>query len=105
MWGERPAADVEVEIFETFADRVAETSVCVEISTAGLHRPVAELYPDPRLLSACHARDVPITLASDAHTAGRVGENLERAVALARDAGYDSLTGFQQREPPQVPLG
>jgi histidinol-phosphatase (PHP family) len=105
MWGDRPAADVEVEIFETFAERIAATDVCVEISTAGLKRPVAELYPDPRLLTACRARGVAITLASDAHVAERVGADLDQAVALARDVGYETVTVFEQREPQQVPLG
>jgi len=105
MWGDRPAADVEEEIFETFAERIARTDVCVEISTAGLERPVAELYPDPRLLKACRAQGIWITLASDAHVAERVGENLDRAVALARDAGYETVTVFEHREARQVPLG
>ena len=104
-WGDRPAADAEEEIFDRFADRIADTDVCVEISTAGLERPVAELYPDRRLLAACHRRGVPITLASDAHVAERVGANLDQAIALARDVGYDTITVFEQREPRQVPLG
>src|SRR5262249_19579671 len=105
MWGDRPPAGVEEEIFATFAERIAGTGGCVEISTAGLKRPVAELYPDPRLLAECHARDVAITLASDAHVAERVGVNLDQAVALAREVGYESVTVFEQREGRQVPLG
>ena len=105
MWGDRPAPEVEEEIFETFAERIADTGVCVEISTAGLHRPVAELYPDRRLLAACRARGIPITLASDAHVAERVGENLDQALTLARQAGYETVTVFEQRAARQVPLG
>ena len=37
--------------------------VALEISTAGLHKHVGELYPDPAMLAA----RPPITLASDAH--------------------------------------
>jgi histidinol-phosphatase (PHP family) len=105
MWGDRPSAEAEEEIFEQFADRVAETDVCVEISTAGLQRPVAELYPDRRLLEKCRVGGVPITLASDAHAAERVGADLEQAVTLAREVGYETVTVFDRRQPTQVPLG
>ena len=105
MWGDRPDPDVEEEIFDTFAEQIEPAGVCVEISTAGLHRDVAELYPDPGLLAACHARGIPITLASDAHTADRVGENFDQALALARSVGYKTVTVFDRRQGRQVPFG
>jgi histidinol-phosphatase (PHP family) len=74
--------------------------IALEISTAGLRRPVGELYPDPALLAGR-----PITLASDAHEPGLVGEDFDRALALARDAGYETVTVFDQRRPRQEPLG
>jgi histidinol-phosphatase (PHP family) len=79
--------------------------VCVEISTAGLHKPVGELYPDPELLAAFCERGVPITLASDAHEPSHVGRNLDQAVALAREVGYGTITVFDRREGRQEPLG
>jgi histidinol-phosphatase (PHP family) len=105
MWGDRPEPEVETELFETFAERISATGVCVEVSTAGLKRDVAEIYPDPRLLRACHARGTGITLASDAHVATQVGSELGRAVALAREVGYETVTVFEQREGRQEPLG
>jgi histidinol-phosphatase (PHP family) len=104
MWGERPAPDVEEELFEACADDVANAGVCIEVSTRGLLRPVAEPYPDRRLLVACRERDVPVTLASDAHSADRVGWGFDEALALLRSAGYETVTTFEQREPRQVPL-
>ena len=79
--------------------------VCVEISTAGLHKPVRELYPDPQLLRLARASDTPITLASDAHAAEDVGRDFDQAVELARDAGYDTVTVFDRRRRRQEPLG
>src|SRR5256886_235792 len=54
---------------------IADSGVAVEVSTAGLHKPVRELYPHPEFLAACRARDVPVTLASDAHTPDLVGRD------------------------------
>ena len=74
--------------------------VALEISTAGLRKPVGEIYPDPALL-----RGAPITLASDAHVPGLVGEDFDRAIELARDAGYETVTVFDGRRSRQEPLG
>jgi histidinol-phosphatase (PHP family) len=84
---------------------VSLDGVALEISTAGLHKPVGELYPDVGLLRMAADAGTPITLASDAHFAEHVGRDLDRAVALARDAGYQTVTVFERRTPRQEPLG
>jgi histidinol-phosphatase (PHP family) len=75
--------------------------VALEISTAGLHKPVGELYPDPALL----ASHPPITLASDAHVPQNVGRDFDQALELARAAGYETVTVFEGRRARQEPLG
>jgi histidinol-phosphatase (PHP family) len=86
-------------------DAIADSGVAVEVSTAGLHKPVGELYPHPEFLAACRERDVPVTLASDAHTPDLVGRDFDLALELLRGAGYETVTVFEQRRPRQVPLG
>jgi histidinol-phosphatase (PHP family) len=75
--------------------------VALEISTAGLHKPVGEIYPDLQMLAA----HPPITLASDAHVPANVGRDFDRALEHARAAGYDSVTVFEGRRGRQEPLG
>jgi histidinol-phosphatase (PHP family) len=87
------------------ADAIEAAGVCVEVSTAGLHKPVGELYPDRGLLEACHERGVSITLASDAHEPAHVGRDVERAAALAREVGYETVTVFDARSRRQQALG
>jgi histidinol-phosphatase (PHP family) len=87
------------------ADAIVEGGVAVEVSTAGLRRPVRELYPAVELLRACRERDVPVTMASDAHVPRLVGRDFDRALALLASAGYETVTVFDRREGTQVPLG
>jgi histidinol-phosphatase (PHP family) len=82
-------------------DYPALDGVALEISTAGLRKPVGELYPAASML----ASRPPITLASDAHVPADVGRDLDRAVAHARLAGYETVTVFTGREGRQEPLG
>jgi histidinol-phosphatase (PHP family) len=79
--------------------------VCLEVSSAGLHKRHGKLYPNPRLLADANERRVPITLASDAHVPENVGRDLDRAIEHARAAGYETVTVFEGREARQEPLG
>ena len=79
--------------------------VCLEVSSAGLHKPHAKLYPNPELLVDANRRGTTITLASDAHIPQDVGRDLDRAIEHARSAGYDAVTVFDRRQARQEPLG
>jgi histidinol-phosphatase (PHP family) len=79
--------------------------VCIEVSSAGLHKRHGKLYPNADLLAEANERGVRITLASDAHVPQNVGRDLDRAIAHARAAGYDSVTVFESRAARQEPLG
>jgi len=84
---------------------VAESGVAVECSSAGLRKPVAELYPDPDWLARFRRAGVPATLSSDAHRPEDVARDYPTAVAALRGAGYETLTRFRAREPAQVAIG
>ena len=79
--------------------------VAIEVSSAGLHKPHGQLYPNPAFLDAARSHGVPITLASDAHVPQNVGRDLDRAIEHARAAGYETVTLFDGREARQEPLG
>ncbi len=78
--------------------------VCLEISSAGLRKPVGELYPAPALLREARGRGVEITFASDAHEPGLVGDRFDQVRALATDAGYETITVFDSRRRRQEPF-
>jgi histidinol-phosphatase (PHP family) len=105
IFGKRVSQDETHYLHVETADAIEAAGVCVEVSAAGLHKPVGELYPDRPFLEACHDRGVPITLASDAHQPAHVGRDVKQAAALAREAGYERVTVFDRRERRQEPLG
>src|SRR5205085_1699978 len=105
FFGTRPEGEATHFVYEETADAVEAAGVCVEISTKGLRVPVGELYPAPELLAAFRDRGAPITLASDAHEPEDVGRDLGRAVELAREAGYETVTVFDRRKRRQEPIG
>jgi histidinol-phosphatase (PHP family) len=101
IWGERVASFDYAPV----AEAIAESGVAVEVSTAGLRKPVGEMYPHPDLLAEFHSRGVPVTTGSDAHTPDLVGRDFDLARELLRSAGYETVTVFDQLRARQEPLG
>jgi histidinol-phosphatase (PHP family) len=91
--------------YATVAAAIADAGIAVEVSTAGLHKPVGELYPHPDFLHACRSHGVPVTTASDAHYPRDVGRDFDQARELLRSAGYETVTVFEQRRARQEQLG
>ena len=90
--------------YEETALALFEGGCAVEVNTAGLRKPVGEIYPSLGLLQACRRRGVPATLGSDAHSPGEVGMGFDAASGLLAEAGYDSLVVFRDRVPFEVAL-
>ncbi len=95
-----PLADTYAEL----ASRLARASVCVELNTAGLRKPVREMYPHPSLLQAYRQAGVPITLGSDAHAPDQVAMDYGHALEALRSAGYAEFTRFESRRRQAVAL-
>lgn len=102
-FGHRPKKDVR-DLYAGVVTELKEAGVAVEVSTAGLRKPVREIYPGPDLLAECARQGVPATMASDAHSPSEVARDLDKAVAALRTAGYDSFVRFNRRWKITTPL-
>jgi histidinol-phosphatase (PHP family) len=85
-------------------EAAAENGIAVEVSSQGLRNPADEVYPSPVFLGMFREAGVPVTLASDAHTARQVGYGTEHVRRAALDAGYRSHLRFTRRVPSLHPL-
>ena len=103
VFGRRIPAHLD-RLLDDAVAAIADAGVAVECSSAGLRKPVAELYPEPGLLARFRRAGVPVTLSSDAHAPQDVARDFATAVAALRGAGYETITRFSRREPSQVSL-
>ena len=104
--GARPAPDGDLRRFyELGVAGVAESGIAVEVSTAGLRKPVGELYPSAEFLEMCLQVGAPVALSSDAHRPEDVGADYDRALAALAGAGVRELSVFERRERRLVPIG
>lgn len=75
----------------------------IELNSNGLRR-CGEIYPALPLVERACALGLPITFASDAHTAGHVGAGFGDLARWAHRAGYSTATGFVARKPVPYPV-
>ena len=86
-------------MYKETAETLARHRVGIEINTRGLIlEGVEEFYPDFELLKACVKAGVPLTISSDSHDSLRVGENFDKAVQFAKDAGAEEINIWRGRE-------
>jgi histidinol-phosphatase (PHP family) len=107
MWGDpqrRPAGDLR-RYYEPAVDAIAEAAVAVEVSTAGLRKPVREIYPAPAFLEMCVQAGVPVALSSDAHAPDDVGAGYGQALELLAELGVSELCVFERRTRRLEPIG
>jgi histidinol-phosphatase (PHP family) len=91
--------------YEIAMPAIEAADVAIEVSTAGLRKPVGEIYPSPELLEMCVDAGKPIALSSDAHDPETIGHGYEHAVALLREVGVDRVCVFDRRARTEEPLG
>src|SRR5579859_1352264 len=101
-FGYRAAFDL-TPLYARVAQTMATSGVCVEINSAGLLKPVGEIYPHVDLLRALHAAGVPVTLGSDAHQPHLVGHAFDQSLRLLREVGYERVVCFAGRQRSYAP--
>jgi histidinol-phosphatase (PHP family) len=107
VWGvARPLPERDPRhYYEPAVEAMLEADVAIEMSTAGLRKPVGELYPGRALLEMAVDAGLPIALSSDAHLPDQIGFRYDDAVAALADAGVTQICVFERRQRRMEPIG
>jgi histidinol-phosphatase (PHP family) len=107
VWGRRrPKPDGDLRRFYELAiEGIVEGGAAVEVSTAGLRKPVGELYPADAFLELCIEAGCDFTISSDAHVPADVGSHYDEAMLFLLDHGVKEITVFEGRERRKEPIG
>ncbi len=106
-WGtERPRPERDLRFYYDMAmGQIADSGVAVEVSTAGLRKPVGEIYPSSALLEMLVDAGNPIALSSDAHTPEQLGYGYDEALRFLADHGVTEIAVFEGRRRRMEPIG
>lgn len=96
-WGIRPAAAALVELYPPVVAAAVASGTAIEVSSSGLRRQSAEIYPAPAFLAMFSGAGVAITLASDGHVPDQAAWGHDIVVTAARAAGYTDHVRFDLR--------
>jgi histidinol-phosphatase (PHP family) len=107
VWGRgRPLPDRDPRAhYEPAVEAIAETGVAVEVSTAGLRKPVGELYPAPAFAEMCVEAGAAFALSSDAHLPEHVGYGYDAALEFLDGLGVSEICVFERRQRRLEPVG
>ncbi len=106
-WGkERPWPEKDLRFYYDLAmEQIAESGIAIELSTAGLRKPIGEIYPDRAFLEMVVDAGNPIALSSDAHTPEQLGFEYDQALELLSDVGVTEIAVFEHRNVTLQPIG
>jgi len=107
IWGaDRPSPERDPRFhYEPFVEAVSEYDIAVEISTAGLRKPVGEIYPARALAEMCLEAGAEFALSSDAHAPDQVGFAYDDALGFFEELGVERLCVFDHRRRRTEPIG
>ncbi|MBN9623412.1 MAG: histidinol phosphate phosphatase, partial [Actinobacteria bacterium] len=107
VWGrDRPLPEGDLRRFyEPAVEAILEGGSAVELSTAGLRKPVGELYPARAFAELIVEAGVPFALSSDAHLPEQVGFGYDQGIAFLDDLGVEEIAVFEGRRRRLEPLG
>jgi len=89
---------------ETMLQAVLKSGAALEISSAGLRKPVQEIYPHKRIVQRAAELGIPFSFGSDAHSPGEVGHGMDRCMNMLDSFGVKEIASFRQRTMTMLPL-
>jgi histidinol-phosphatase (PHP family) len=107
VWGRgRPVPARDPRFFyEPAVEAISETGIAVEVSTAGLRKPVGEIYPTQTFAGMCVEVGAEFALSSDAHAPEQVGYGYDQAMAYFEELGVERICVFEGRKRRTEPIG
>lgn len=83
---------------------IKEKGLTIEISTAGWRKPVNELYPQHEIILMIKEMEIPITTASDAHTAEDLGYSYDKLYKVLKQYEFNQVAVFKKHTMKLCPI-
>ena len=102
---EKKDQDLLEELYDELIPHIKDSGITVEMSTAGLRKPVQELYPSRLLMEKLRSHGIPMMINSDAHRPEDVGRDYDKGIAYLKQYDIGEISTFENRKRTIVPLG
>ncbi len=101
------AAQGSQAVFEAenkMLEAVKAADVALEISSAGLRKPVGEIYPHESIIERAIKLNIPFAYGSDAHSPNEVGHAMAECLNLLHTYGATQISTFEKRQRRMLPF-
>lgn len=85
------------EVIKTL-NEIKNNDLVMEINTSGFTYECKEQFPSFWIINEANKLNIPITIGADTHEPERIIDNLDKAIELAKKAGYSSILKFKNRK-------
>lgn len=92
------------QLFSTILEQIKKANLAIEISTAGWRKPVNIQYPDKTIIILAQQLNIPITLASDAHSHFQIAENYDSLAELLKKLNIKEIAIYEKHQRKLVSL-
>ena len=103
IFGHRPKAEI-TSFVKDVMKLIKEKGLTIEMSTAGWRKPVNEQYPQGEIIQIIKDMEIPITTASDAHTAKDLGHSYDRLCEVLKKYGFKNAAVFDNHKMKLLPI-
>ena len=103
VFGYKPKTPIK-DLAKNAIKEIKKASMAVEINTAGLRKPIKEIYPSFELLEMILEENIDITFSSDAHSPEQVGFMLKETIEEIKKLGFSEAVYFEKRKKHKVKI-
>ena len=92
-----PTEDM-TEIYDEVLSFIKEKDLSIEISTAGIRKPIAEIYPSREIVSMAKAKGITFTIAGDAHAAKDLSHNYDKLADYLKEFEITEVATYEKHQ-------
>jgi len=104
LWGHRPVIKNSLQYALPVLHSIKATGMIIEINSAGIRKPVREMYPSLDIIGEMFRLGLPVTMGSDAHHPDQVAEDFADISQALWNIGYRRVVALRGRKTFPLPL-
>lgn len=93
-----------LDIVHDTLQSIKQAGMAIEVSSAGLRKPCASIYPCPAIMRLAFDMDLPIAISSDAHAVSHTAYAFDQLKKYAASFGYRDSVYFKNRQCYKLPF-
>jgi histidinol-phosphatase (PHP family) len=97
-----PTEDM-TDVYDETLSVIKDRDISIEISTAGIRKPIGEIYPSKEIVQMAKDKGISFTIAGDAHTANDLCHNYDKLEVFLKEMNIDEVAVYEKHEKNLIP--